>query len=283
MKKNLSIALYSIALGSVTAFGSSGVATELKNVFHSIYLLDETGENHTQITVSNNQTSNLTLTLPEDAGSVGQVLATDGAGNLDWKPALTDPLMQAGDILYRDALNATSRLEKGVDGEVLTTVSGMPTWNQGLIGRTSGVAISSGTVGETVSAGLSPLTTITTTEADVSGASLTLSPGVWQIYYSVSMNSQTAASSGCQVFGGVVITDSSNTEIGGSYRSLYVVTRSNAVVDNISALATSTVVNISSSATYKLRAKRIDSGCTGAATITNSNQNKSSFFAVRIA
>lgn len=69
-----------------------------------------------------------TLTLPVDDGTPGQVLSTDGSGVTSWATALSDPMTTAGDIIYRNGSNVTSRLPIGADGQVLKIASGLPEW-----------------------------------------------------------------------------------------------------------------------------------------------------------
>ncbi|NJO65762.1 MAG: hypothetical protein HC836_49130 [Richelia sp. RM2_1_2] len=69
-----------------------------------------------------------TLTLPVDDGAAGQVLSTDGAGELSWETALTDPMTTAGDIIIRNGSNVTARLPVGTEGQVLKVTSGIPAW-----------------------------------------------------------------------------------------------------------------------------------------------------------
>lgn len=73
-----------------------------------------------------------TLTLPPNDGDNLQVLQTDGAGVTNWvTPAagFADPMTTAGDMIIRNAGNATDRLAVGDTNQVLTTgATGVPTW-----------------------------------------------------------------------------------------------------------------------------------------------------------
>ena len=67
-------------------------------------------------------------------GTAGQVLTSNGAGALPtWQAAptgggMTDPMTTAGDMIYRNISNVTTRLPRGTNGEILTLVSGVPSW-----------------------------------------------------------------------------------------------------------------------------------------------------------
>lgn len=75
-----------------------------------------------------------TLTLPDDTGTAGQVLSTDGSGILSWADGgggssnYTDPLTTDGDIVIRSG-GVTTRLGIGSEGQVLTVSSGIPSWS----------------------------------------------------------------------------------------------------------------------------------------------------------
>lgn len=120
-----SAAFVSLATGSFAAFAGTEA---FKNIFHSIYLLDDSGDFSTKITVANTQDENLTLVLPDNEGMNGQVLKTDGVGNLGWASSLTNPMSSAGDVIIGGTGGAAQRLGVGTDGQVLTVASGAPAW-----------------------------------------------------------------------------------------------------------------------------------------------------------
>lgn len=150
-------------------------------------------------------------------------------------------------------------------------------------GVIDGVAIASGYIGEVVTATLSA-TTSTTTESDVNGGSLSLSAGVWQIFYSVTLDYATGTASGNQGYTYAHITDASNVIIGQTGRSIYCITRTAASNDVTACCAASTVVRTSSTTTYKLRTARVDQTGTGSGSLVQAGTGvQSTFFAVRIA
>jgi hypothetical protein len=79
-------------------------------------------------------TSSGTLQQVSNTGDVGDVLTYNGAGALPtWQTApsgggMTDPMTTAGDMIYRNLSNVTARLPRGTNGEILTLVSGVPSW-----------------------------------------------------------------------------------------------------------------------------------------------------------
>ena len=156
----------------------------------------------------------------------------------------------------------------------------------GLPGNTTGSAIAAGYVGETQTASMNNTTlTGTTVETDVTGASITLGAGVWLVSYSVSLGLSAAASVGGESTLSVYLTDSSNVKVSGLDRSIAmrsVSTNSNLLIAPVSA---STVLNLSSSTTYKLRGQISNASGTavGGVIYTSTSQFQGNFFAVRIA
>jgi hypothetical protein len=75
------------------------------------------------------------MTLPNDSGTSGYALTTDGAGNTSWSSAsgLIDPMTTAGDMIYRNAGNVTTRLPVGTSNQNLKTINGVPTWSDRLV------------------------------------------------------------------------------------------------------------------------------------------------------
>jgi hypothetical protein len=148
----------------------------------------------------------------------------------------------------------------------------------------TGAAIPAGYQGQVITtASAIATTTATLSETDVTNASFTLTPGVWQIFYSVTANYSSGTTSGNDGFTMVTITDSANTHIGASERIIYAITRTAAANQNYSSLAASAVVNVTGSTVYKLRLKRTDNGGIGSGAVENvSGAYGSTFYAIRI-
>jgi hypothetical protein len=160
---------------------------------------------------------------------------------------------------------------------------GYPVSARNVVGDTSGTAVPSGFIGEKIEATITQ-TIPSTSEADITGASLPLTPGRWEIHYSVTaqINTGATASDASRVM--VAITNASNTHIGKSERIIQAKTV--AAVSNtiLGCLSASCVVDISADTTYKLRSRRTDVAGTGSAVIAVSSGNYDCvFYAVRIA
>lgn len=60
---------------------------------------------------------------------LGYVSGVTSAIQTQINTKLTDPMTTIGDMIYRNGSNVTARLPIGSDGEVLTMVGGLPTWD----------------------------------------------------------------------------------------------------------------------------------------------------------
>jgi hypothetical protein len=155
-----------------------------------------------------------------------------------------------------------------------------------VLGSTTGVAPAAGVIGERISgSAIASSTTFTGTEGDAGNtlSTITLTAGTWEVKYSVSIGYQTGSSSGNYGSTSVFITDNSNNRVTETSRSIGIITRA-AAANNFcdTSAAASTTVNISGSASYKLRGYKVDSSGTGVGTAINSGNNTSEFYAIRI-
>jgi hypothetical protein len=152
-------------------------------------------------------------------------------------------------------------------------------------GLVTGATIASGYVGETKTWTSAPVSqTLTTSEADWTNATFTLTPGVWQIFYHTHFDVVSGSTAGNSTYAIVKLTDSSNTVIDNTQSFFRVSTSGSASTNLQSVVSNSAVVNISSSTTYKLRAYRTDASGTGSGSIKNvAGPESSKFYAVRIA
>lgn len=152
---------------------------------------------------------------------------------------------------------------------------------QALVGVTDGSAASTGQVGEVIPASVST-TSIGTSQQDVTGASIALTPGRWRIEYHANLRCATGATSGNTSALEILITDNANNSIANSFRELKLNTVAAVSLSlDIPASAVS-FVNITASTTYKLRATRTDSAGTGTASVLSAGNSITTFFATRI-
>jgi hypothetical protein len=162
------------------------------------------------------------------------------------------------------------------------------TWtaNQQLPGRTDGAAIASGYIGETITSTLSSTSLAApNTDQDISGASLALPAGRWQIFYSVEYSYDTTATTATGDGGSVFckVTNASNTLVAKTISAAFHRTNGTNQTFYTTTLAKSVVVDISATTTYKLRGQYTDNSGTNACTFCLQGSDYNSFYAVRIA
>jgi hypothetical protein len=153
-------------------------------------------------------------------------------------------------------------------------------------GRTDGSAVASGYVGQKITWTTPPPSQqlVTTTETDWTNSSITLTPGVWQIFASIQCVAQLAAAVGAEQAIYVKITDAGNVVINNLDKSIYTknVAASPGAMQCV--ISMNDVVNISSSTTYKIRVLKYESGGSAQSYIYNvAPSSFSHFYAVRIA
>ena len=155
---------------------------------------------------------------------------------------------------------------------------------QGLDGRTDGVAVLAGKVGEKITWVTPPSTQNTTTSiADWTNANIILTPGVWLVQASVTVGYTTGATAGSSGYTRALITDTSNNIVQEMDKSVASQTAAAASSRITTALPFSFVANVSSNTTYKIRVAHVDSAGTGSGFAGNEGVLRSQFFAVRIA
>lgn len=283
----------------------------------------------TQISLSNNSTTNMQNCASYDAGSIEGWIYIDGTtdyrfyfnapfskygagGNYYISPSYVGDTPPAGFSITINSSGQSIVTLPSITGFVSATctyslnapavgtnfplaLDSANLTNSGITGLTGTAATTaytsgSGKVGETIDAGNYSNTTATTTESDVQNATatgpyqLTLTPGLWLMQYSVSAYYQTAVTAGSNGNLRVFVTDSSNNHIGKSER---IVTSgyangTQAIISECS-LGCSFVLNVTTSTTYKLRLKKVETG-TGTGAVERSSGNiDGNFYAVRIA
>jgi hypothetical protein len=121
-----------------------------------------------------------TVTLVNDSVSptASQYYGTNGSSTLGYynlPTGFTNPMTTAGDIIYENATPAPARLGIGTTGQVLTVVSGLPSWSTLPTGGTvTSVSLSAPSI-FTVSG--SPVTTSGTLALSYSGTALPVANG----------------------------------------------------------------------------------------------------------
>lgn len=267
--------------GDVTASGPGSVAATIANAAVSLAKManlaansiigNNTGSPATPIALTGTQVTAMLTAFVGDSGSGG----TKGLV----------PAPASGDAAAVKFLKADGTWATTPAGPSQATATVLGTVKGGTVpGSTTGSAIAAGYLGEIVLASITQ-TTITTSMADVTGASLPLSAGTWRIHFSGTGYAAAAASinATCQLV--ARITDNANTLIGTSDRSLYVKSTVAVTTDVLGMLVTEEIVNPSTSTTYKLRAQRFDTGGTGSALIfasADGSNRGNIFYAIRV-
>lgn len=153
-------------------------------------------------------------------------------------------------------------------------------------GRTSGVAIESGYVGEKRTWTSAPSSqTFNTTEADWTNATITLSSGIWLVVANIQTEIQSGGTAGNWSEIRVRITDSSNNIVQNMKKSSSVQCQATGTSPFTRAgLSFTFQAVLPSSQTYKIRGQRFDGVGTGTSSyLINDAAMGSEFFAIRIA
>lgn len=111
------------------ARSAGGTATS--NVtMHELRVKEDVANGFDYVTIKKpSLAANYTLTLPDDDGTSGQVLTTDGSGALSWTAPLTNPMDSAGDLIVGGAAGAATKLDAGTSGQWLVSAgAASPTW-----------------------------------------------------------------------------------------------------------------------------------------------------------
>ncbi len=154
--------------------------------------------------------------------------------------------------------------------------------SNGLKGRTNGVAVPTSYVGQVIQGStIASSTTLTTSLADI--ATLALTPGVWQVFWSINVSASCSSAANDQTQVQVFFTNAANTAVKNPSRMLITKSVGSASILLASQMSDSAVINISTSDTHKIRAIRQDDQGTGTGYIYNSATGGSSIYAVRIA
>lgn len=96
---------------------------------HTTNTLILTGTKNTTIN-SGATDSDWTMTLPTTAGTNGYTLITNGSGVTSWASILSNPMTNAGEIIYGGTAGAATALAAGTSGYFLKSGgAGAPTWD----------------------------------------------------------------------------------------------------------------------------------------------------------
>lgn len=175
---------------------------------------------------------------------------------------------------------STATQQFGGDKEFIGSIT--PTG--GIVGKTDGVAVSAGKVGEKITWNTPPASvTLTTTESDWTNATFTLTPGVWLVNYSIQTSANPPSVAGAVLTSVVRVTDSSNAIVQNSDKQMTAISPTAASLTINSIIAGSFIVNISSNTTYKIRIQKSESGGVGIGAVYNQSSARSEFYGVRIA
>lgn len=230
-----------------------------------------------------NGASNTLTVLAATQLSGATPIANGGTGQTSQTAAFNalDPLTTKGDLIVHNgtdsirvpvgtnnfALLADSAEASGVKWAAVTATGPFA-------GQVSGSAVAAGNIGEKIASGAISTTAVaSTTYVDVTGASITLSAGVWMIYanFLLRVDQSGGGTIACGIY------NSANTFQGGNATL-------KAADSEKSGKHINHMVNISSSTTYKLRIA--SSGATSSLEVadqTAANDAASAFYAVRIA
>ena len=161
------------------------------------------------------------------------------------------------------------------------TKGGVPAYVSQVRGRTDGSAVPAGEIGEVIRSTVMTNTTISTSATDVTGSSLPLTPGRWQIFYSIEGEIVTGSSNSDRTLGALAVYTSGNVKLAQTDSRLAGKTPAATSLVLNGKLSGSSVVDLSAATTYKLQGTRIDLQGTGSLTVIVVPDQ--AFYAVRIA
>ena len=213
--------LFSVASLLPVFYGTGSFAdvendSKFTSTDHGLYLLNTSGSNYVLLQAPSSLGSNYAFTFPTTAGLSGQILSTDGTGNLSWTSPFYNPMNQTGDIIFSSDTSGTpNRLNIGASDTFLRGGT-LPSYSKinstsfftsgaavqpgvaagilpatGLPGFTDASDASSGSVGETMQAfvggGSGPANWPAASNVYTDLATLTLTAGDWLIHASTTI------------------------------------------------------------------------------------------------
>ena len=167
----------------------------------------------------------------------------------------------------------------------MTTVATNFSGGASILGDTSGNAVPAGYVGEKITWASAPSTqSVTTSYADWTNASITLTAGVWLVQANINCIVTSGTTAGNDGELQIRITDSSNNVLQNLEKILRVKTPANAETINAGCLNFSGIFNYSTSSNVlKIRIRMNNVNGTNSGTVYNAGTVYSEFFAIRIA
>jgi hypothetical protein len=237
-------------------------------------------------------TNNLTITPA--SGQTIDMLAANEALTCDvtrgWVELSWDGTRWAFSSLASTTVGEASASAPGIVSTGTQSFAGNKTFvgtitpSAGIVGQTSGAAITAGNVGEVITSASMSSGTLAASYTNITSASIALTAGVWKISYSVSLQPSPSSTAGHETIGSIQLFNSTDSlAISGSQRSSGARNPAAASFYIIGVCEYSTVVNIAGSKTYTIQGKNTNPAGTGSTTLLNSADYFSSFYAVRIA
>ena len=234
--------------------------------------------------------SQVVASLPN--GGSSSAYTANGNGTITWSSTanstnilLSETLLLASKPTWADAnmegvlpvdvyIPPASAGIAGLVNNVAGNTAGTP-----ILGKTDGVAVASGYMGEKIAGSLSGSSSLTASAADWS--SITLTAGTWLVLYSVPMSYTANNGYG---YAALQITDSSNNVIQEQEKIVGVQAAPSTVMKGSGEAVGFFVAPLSAASTvYKIRAYYVVGSGAGSGSIYNEAAVRAEFFAVRIA
>ncbi len=237
-------------------------------------------------------TNNLTITPA--SGQTIDMLAANEALTCDvtrgWVELSWDGTRWAFSSLASTTVGEASASAPGIVSTGTQSFAGAKTFvgtitpSAGIVGLSSGAAVTAGNIGQKITWVSAPTTaTLTTSMADWTNATIDLTAGIWLVFANIQVNYSTGSTAGNQGAVQVNITDSSNNIVQEMDQQIFTKTVAAVAASVVGTLPFSFLTNVASTTTYKIRAMKVDSVGTGIGQIYNSATVRSQFYAVRIA
>jgi hypothetical protein len=271
------------AVGDVIVGGSSGTASRVP----SALLGDVTGSAATAtVTITIATPGVVSLTAHGLLTGAKIILTTTGAlptglsaNTTYWVIRVDANTFQLATSLA-NAIAGTAITTSGTQSGVHTLAyGGLSLTGPWLKGNYSGTTITSGYVGQVLTgSAITDNNSTSTTFATISSISMT--PGVWMVYYGVTLAITNGASAGNNTYGQLIISDGARVDSS----EAIIQGPAGASLSTAARLGAVAIVNLSAAVTYNLQVQHTNVAGTGSGKVYNSSGNGQSVFkAVRIA